>query len=235
MAPINADPAIAADRAAIAISTWLSPKILPEEKPPPIFSKPPKLNDRPKKYIKVAKKQTMGGKAARAAAPSPFAPPENLSGEPERRQIPYRLEHDENVRENYGARCFRKRAAEPRPPSWRAGARGRYSAKNMADAAQATAQSCATHFEASGNDGKITDTAEKSMPNSVKKCAAPLSGQKKIQLDMAEVSPRSSSEILCRFSMPAISIPLSCEKFQTFFGKLPRCGRKPLCRRPRRP
>lgn len=49
----------------------------------------------------------------------------------------------------------------------------------MADAAQATAQSCATHFEASGNDGKITDTAEKSMPNSVKKCAAPLSGQKK--------------------------------------------------------
>ena len=125
MAPINADPAIAADRAAIAISTWLSPKILPEEKPPPIFSKPPELNDRSKKYIKVAKKQTMGGKAARAAAPSPFAPPENLSGEPERRQIPYQLEHDENVRENYGARCFRKRAAEPRPPSWRAGARGR--------------------------------------------------------------------------------------------------------------
>lgn len=85
MAPINADPAIAADRAAIAISTWLSPKILPEEKPPPIFSKPPKRNDRSKKYIKVAKKQTMGGKAARAAAPSPFAPPKtspvSLSGD----------------------------------------------------------------------------------------------------------------------------------------------------------
>lgn len=125
MAPINADPAIAADRAAIAISTWLSPKILPEEKPPPIFSKPPELNDRPKKYIKVAKKTDDGreGRARRGALS--LCAPENLSGEPERRQIPYRLEHDENVRENYGARCFRKRAAEPRPPSWRAGARGR--------------------------------------------------------------------------------------------------------------
>lgn len=124
MAPINADPAIAADRAAIAISTRPSPKILPEEKPPPIFSKPPKRNDRSKIY--KSRKKTDDGREGRARRGAlSLCAPENLSGEPERRQIPYQLEHDENVRENYGARCFRKRAAEPRPPSWRAGARGR--------------------------------------------------------------------------------------------------------------